>query len=434
MKQLLENMIKEWWARPSVKIFPRELNLSTYLNLPVKKIISLIGFRRSGKTFHLLTLGQKIGKEKTIYLNFEDERIPKKVEVLTNLIDVSSELKGNQPLVLLMDEIQNIPNWESWARRVVETTNHQLFITGSSSKLSSAELPTQLRGRSLSIEIKPLNFKEFMIFKKANLKLLPKSQLLHFLREYLTYGGFPEIALVDEGKKPLILDEYHQTFLTRDIIERHKLRNRELLNTIINLLLNSSYYTISKLTNSLKSLDHNVSKATVSRYLSFLQESFFFKDLQLHTPSIKNRLKAERKPYFIDNFFLSRYSTAFSQNLGRLMENLVASNLKNAYYWKDYQNHEVDFVIRKEEKVTKLIQVSFINNQTDVSKRETQNLVKAGKQLYCQQLTLITWDLEKEIEINGSKVKLTPLHKWLTLLPNSFFSSSWQNRAGWEPE
>ena len=215
--------------------------------------------------------------------------------------------------------------------------------------------------------------------------MLPKADVLRLTREYLLFGGFPEIVLVEDGKKPLILDEYYQTFLTRDIIERHHLRADEIMRTLIALLFNSTYFTISKLTANLRSLDYSVSKATVMRYLYFLGESFFIHYLTLHTRSIKNRLKAAKKLYFIDNYLLSRYSTAFSENLGRLMENLVARELyrgvkKDAmtevYYWKDYQGHEVDFVIRKSEKTIALIQVSFISHQSEISDREIKNLIE----------------------------------------------------------
>lgn len=422
MKQILENIIKEWWSRPLPIIIPRDLDLEEYAHLKVKKIVSLVGFRRSGKTYTLLDLAKKIGKDNCVYINFEDERLSKKTEILTAMIDVLSEISGNKTYYLLLDEIQNIDNWSVWARRISESTDHSLFISGSSSKLSSAELPTELRGRSLTANLFPLNFKEFLRFKKTEIKKLPKPAILNLAREYLIFGGFPEVVLVEEGKKPLILDEYYQTFLARDVIERHNIRSDIEMKILIQLLFNSSYYTISKLANSLKSMDYKISKSTVSRHLEFLEESFLIKSLTLHTPSIKNRLKAAKKPYFIDNFFLSRYSTTFSQNVGRLMENLAAIELSrqtvidpmvNLYYWKDYQNHEIDFVLRKKEKVEKLIQVSFISHLSEISDKETKNLIKAARQLHCQNLLYITWDLEKKVEVDGFQISFQPITQWL---------------------
>ena len=413
MKQDLEKIVKEWWDNPLPIVTPRELDLLSYYNLPLRKVIALVGFRRSGKTYSFFSLIEKIGKENTVYVNFEDERFPNDVKVLTTLLDVITEFSGSKSYTLLMDEIQNIDGWEKWARRVVETTNHKLFITGSSSKLSSSELPTELRGRSLTINAKPLNFREFLKFKNANIKLLPQPKLLNFMREYLKYGGFPEISVIDEGKKAIILDEYYKTFLKRDVIERHGLRNKIVISQLIKLLLNSPYYTISKLTNSLKSLGYDVSKTTVSKYISYLEESYFIKNLELHTQNVKNRAKAPKKLYFVDNFFISRFSNNFSENLGRLMENLVANNIDNCYYWKDYQNHEVDFVVRKMETVSELIQVSYVSQIGEINNREIRSLLKASSELKCDNLKIITWDLESEIKENGLVVKLIPIYKFL---------------------
>lgn len=423
-KQLLENLIREWWQRPLPKIIPRQINLQEYANLPVNKIVSVIGFRRSGKTYTLLDLAQKVDQRKCVYINFEDERLPRQTSTLTLITDVLNEISGQQPYFLLFDEIQNIPNWSLWARRINETGQHKLFISGSSSKLSSAELPTELRGRSLSVHVHPLNFREFLRFRRESAKNMSQSQFLHLNREYLEYGGFPEIVLTEEGKRPLLLDEYYQTFVAKDIVERYKLRKSPALQQTISLLLNSPYITISKLTKNLKSLDTNMSKTTVMRYLSYLEQSFFLKSLQLHTPSVKNRLKAERKPYFVDSYFISRYASDFSQNLGRRMENAVANQLArltennrllSVYYWKDYQRHEVDFILRRQEEVTQLIQVCFISDREVVPDREVKSLVKAANQLDCQNLLLLTWNKEANIKIAGLTIQCQPLFKWLLL-------------------
>lgn len=427
-KQLIENLIREWWQRPLPKIIPRQLNLEEYINLSVNKIVSVIGFRRSGKTYTLLDLAKKVGKEKCVYINFEDERLPRKTSTLTLLSDLLIEISGKKPHILLLDEIQNMPSWSLWARRINEAGQHKLIISGSSSKLSSAELPTELRGRSLSVHVHPLSFKEFIRFKGESAKNLPRSQLLHLLREYLMFGGFPEIVLTEEGKRPLLLDEYYQTFVVRDIIERYNLRKSPTLSTLIQLLLNSPFITVSKLTKSLKGLDENISKTTVMRYLEFLKQSFFVKFLQLHTSSVRNRLKAERKPYFVDSYFISRYASAFSQNLGRLMENAVANRLiklteedqrLNVYYWKDYQRHEADFILRRQEAIIRLIQVCFVSDGEPLPEREIKSLVKAAGKLNCQNLLLLTWDKETTIKTAGLTIQCQPLYRWLLGLTES---------------
>lgn len=414
MSQLAENLIKQWWDNPLPPVVRRDIDLRQYHNLPIRKIISLVGFRRVGKTYIMLDFAQKIGQENCLYLNFEDERIPKKVSFLSDIIDTLTEISGSKKYTLLFDEIQNIPGWSRWARRIIETTAHQLFITGSSSKLTSAELPTQLRGRSLTIPVSPLNFGEFLRFKKVNFPLLPHSRQLNILREYVTYGGFPEISLVDEGTKILVINEYYNTFVARDLIERHKIRNTELLNNLIKLILNTPFYTISGLTKSLQSIGFDTGKTTISRYITYLEQSFFLKNLELHTPSIKKRAKAQRKPYFVDNAFLFRFSTEFSQNFGRLMENLVFNQLSNVYYWQNYQGKEVDFVIRENEVNRQLIQVSFAEKITEIKDREINNLVLGSQILKCDNLALITWSVEDTIKKDHQVIKLVPLSQFLT--------------------
>lgn len=414
MSQLAENIIKDWWNRPLPTIIPRDINLVEYNNLQVKKVISLVGFRRVGKTYIFLDFAKKIGKENCLYVNFEDERIPKNVNFLSDIVDTLTEISNKKTFILLFDEIQNIPNWSIWARRIVETTNHKLFITGSSSKLASSELPTELRGRSLTIKVNALNFNEFLRFKKINFKILPQPQQLNLTREYITYGGFPEISLVDEGKKILIIDEYYNTFIARDIIERHHIRNQKLLNNLIKLLLNSPFYTISNLTKSLNSIGFDTGKATISRYISYLEECFFLNNLELHTPSIKKRAKAQRKPYFIDNSFLFRFSTEFSNNFGRLMENVVFNKLTNVYYWQNYQGKEIDFIIRENEINNELIQVSFVKDKTDINKREVDNLILGSRILKCNNLSLLTWSIEEKIKKESKIIKLIPISKFLS--------------------
>src|SRR3989344_1082806 len=208
MKQLLGDLVKNWWSNPLPEILPREVNLLSYFDPNVRKIVSVVGFRRVGKTFTLLDFAQKYDKDRCVYINFEDERVPKKIEVLTQLTDLLTELKGKQPLVLLMDEIQEIPDWSMWARRINETTKHRLILSGSSSKLSSSEIPTELGGQTITVPMFPLNWDEFLRFKDADTNVLPHSNVLNLLRDYLHFGGLPEIVLSEEGLRPLILTDY----------------------------------------------------------------------------------------------------------------------------------------------------------------------------------------------------------------------------------
>jgi len=423
MKQLLEEIIKEWWSQKLPKINPREINLLNLFSKKVNKAISVIGFRRVGKTYLLLELAQKLGQENCIYVNFEDERIPEKTEVLTLFLEVIKELRDREKMTfLLLDEIQNIPKWSKWARRVMDTCNYPIFLSGSSLKLSSKEIPTELRGRTLTCYLFPLSFREFLTFKNKNIKNLPQTTILSLQREYLKFGGLPEVVLVEEGKRYFLIDEYFKTFLIRDIFERYNPRNEAVIRDMLKLLLNSTYFTISKITNTLKSLGYKIGKGTISNYLNWIEDSFFVYFLKFYSPNVKDQLQYPRKPYFIDNFFISRFSSKFSKNLGRLMENLVAQSLikesyqhhlLEIYYWKDNRAREVDFVLKHQEKIKQLIQVCYDLYDPETKNREINSLLKASKELKCNDLFIITSDYEGEEKVKGKKIKFIPLWKWL---------------------
>jgi len=423
MKQYYQHLIQEWRARPLPHIVPRALDIANYLDPALRKIVTVTGFRRVGKTYLLLDYASHLGQKNCIYLNLEDERIPEKTESLTLFSDSLAELGIPENTVLLLDEIQNIPNWSKWARRMNETTKYQLILTGSSSELTYRKLPTELRGRSLNMQVNTLTFTDFINFKGKSLPDLPQQQILALLHEFLTFGGLPEIVLADEGRKYLLLAEYLKTFITRDIIERYHIRKEHTLGALIDLLINSTEFTASKLANTLESVDSDISRSTVQKYITYLQESFFLQSLLWHDASAKNRMQAPRKTYFVDSFFISS-SSGFSNNTGRLMEQKVYEKLQsvlmnnpayNLYYWRNQQRYEVDFVLREKERTIRLIQVSYIRQGGTIPEREVRNLALAAKHLNCKDLILVTWDMSGEHQLDGYHIRLVPLVEFLTV-------------------
>lgn len=422
MKQILDDLLKKWWSEPLPSIKPRDVNLLSYFDPTVKKTITVTGFRRSGKTFTMLDFAQKYGKAKCVYINFENERLPKKTVILSSLIDLLTELKGNEPFVLLMDEIQEIPNWSMWARNVNETTKHRLILSGSSSKLSSREIPTEMRGQTITIPVFPLNWDEFLRFKEVDKKTLPHGQLLNYLREYLTFGGLPEIVLAEEGLRSLILTGYFSTFVDRDIVERYKLRKRETFTDLLRLLPNTQSYTYSKLANSLKSMGHSLGKATVVRYMNWLEQSYFQSRVEVFSANVKTRIQTMKKSYLIDNYFTSQFSSRLSENIGHLMEQTVFHKLHirsvwdpryELAYWKDYSGNEVDFVVIRNKLVSELIQVTYADTLVDIPQRETKALIKAAKALKLSFGTIVTWEVEEIKITDGITISYIPLWKWL---------------------
>lgn len=422
MKHLLAEMIKNWWSEPLPRVRSRDVRLTNLLSTEIKKIITVTGFRRVGKTFTLFDLAKELGKERCLYFNFEDERLPQDTSVLTELLNVAQELKGKEPLIFLLDEIQEVPDWSLWARRVNETTPHRLVLSGSSSKLSSNEIPTELRGHSLTVEIFPLSWKEFLDFLSVDINSVPTPDALNLLRQYLTFGGLPEIVLSEEGLKPLLLSEYFNTFVLRDVIERYRLRNADALRELIRLLFNTRDYTYTKLANTMKSLGYAISKATLIRYMRWLESSYFLSTVELCSPSVKKKAQAVRKAYIIDTFFSSKFSTTFSQNIGQLMEQSVWQALKRRAardpmmtfaYWRDYSQHEADFVVMNNREPAGIVQVTYAVSYSDVPQREVGSAIKAAKNLACRDITIVTWEVERVENVDGYDVKFVPLWKWL---------------------
>jgi len=414
MKDTIRTLLYEWQKRKLPSAIDRSIDLSEYIRMEPNKIIVVTGFRRVGKTYSMLLLLnrllQKRSREEVVYVNFEDERIPLQTEFLTLLLPTMKELFKNEVKFLFLDEIQNIPNWSKWVRRVYDSENIRIFVSGSSSKMSSKEIPTELRGRFLEINISPLSFQEFLHFKNLSFDYEAvdyvadeRAGLLKALDEYLKYGALPEIVLADEERKFEIAQSYYQTVIRRDIIERYNIKNEEALKAWLRLLLNSTSYSISKSYNTLKSLHYKVGKGTVQDYLSYIENSYFMANLPIFSHNIKDQMQYPRKVYIVDNVFINAISTKFSNNYGRLYENAVAANLirKRAtnpllelYYWRNPRHEEVDFVVKSGTKVDQLIQACYDVSDPTTKKRELRILSKASKELKCDELLVVTRDYD----------------------------------------
>ena len=182
MAELTKTILNEWKEKTLPEVISRETDLLGYADTKPNKIVVITGFRRTGKTFLIFSLIQKLlkekSKEKVVYVNFEDERIPLKTEFLTNLLPAIKQMYNKQLEFLFLDEVHNIPEWSKWLRRVYDSEKIRIFVTGSSSKMSSKEIPTELRGRFLEVKVFPLNFKEYLKFnnKSINLKVVDHSE------------------------------------------------------------------------------------------------------------------------------------------------------------------------------------------------------------------------------------------------------------------
>jgi len=407
MLSFWETILSEWEQKTLPQIFPREQEISTSGFGQINKILVITGFRRTGKTYLLLSaiskLLQTYSRKDIFYLNFEDERIPLTTQVLTDLLPAFQAHFGQKPKFLFLDEVQNVPLWSKYIRRILDNGNIQIFLTGSSSKMSSFELPTELRGRSIEQKVSPLNFREFLIFKNEP-RSQEKSQFNFLFNEYLTFGGLPEIVRARPEDKINILQEYFRTVIRREIMERFNLKNEEPLKTVARLLFNSTYFSLSKIYRDLKSQGIKVGKNTVDNYFSYLSSSYLFAPLPHFSFSLRHQMTRPQKAFFVDNGFITTLSTKFSQNTGRLLENLVACLLRTAdkeiyYFQNERKTDEIDFVILKNGQPEELIQVCFDLSDRETQKREFGALLRTGKKLGCSNLKIITASDSEKISI-----------------------------------
>lgn len=400
-----------------------------------KKIKSIIGPRRAGKTYFMyqqiksiIKLGIK--KESISYLNFEDPRlIDINFKEIMEIIKVHWQLypsSTKDKLYIFIDEPQNIKNWEV-AVRALYDEGFEIFLTGSSSKLLSREISTSLRGRTLSYTLLPLSFKEFLTMKKIHFDIFrlssrERSVLLNLLDEYIEFGGFPEIVLEESKEnKVKIINEYFNMVVYRDIVERYKIKNTNLIKWLIQLLSSSfsKEFSINKVYLTLKSKGLKVSKNTLYSYLSMLEDSIFVFFPSKFDYSIRKREFSINKAYLCDIGFSKL--TENTQDRGYKMENIVYLELErrkdmlsSIFYWKNQQHQEVDFVIKTGNKIESLIQVCSNIDDINVKKREIRALIKAGKELRCNNLIIITEDYEGKEKLDN-KIKIIPIWKWLLM-------------------
>jgi len=421
MNEILRTLLYEWKDKKLPKLIQRDIILEQKQTPYIHNATVITGFRRVGKTYLMYDLIKRLlktnSREDIVYINFEDERIINpSVTLLTDLIPEIQSLFGKKPKYLFLDEIQNVSNWSKWVRRILDNEDIQIYISGSTSKMSSHEIPTELRGRFWEIKVKTLSFHEYLTFireeidfQKTPFSKEETAKFQYLLDDYLKYGGLPDVVLLPVEKKLELLQSYFQTVVQRDMIEHFNIENHIALRTMLKLLINSPYFTISKLQNIIKSMGIPVGKTTIDNYLSYARSSYFLQELSIFTPVIANQIQYPRKSFFVDTGFITALSTGFSKNSGRLFENVIYQKISSendiVYYYKDDNDYEVDFITINGGSVTGLYQTSYDIESEITKTREVRSLLFAGKKLQCKNLVLITaglsqaFDIPKEIQV-----------------------------------
>ncbi len=390
------------------------------------EIVVIKGVRRSGKSTIISQFINKLIRERgveqknTLIVNFEDPRFMElSLDTLNKIYETYlDELLPDENHYVVLDEVQEVPGWEKFARFLSEAKKVNLFVTGSSSKLFSEEYSTLLSGRHIDLNVFPLSFKEFLKFNNIEIKNKidaekMRNKIKFLLREYIEYGGFPKVVLVEKEEKKIILQNYFQDILLKDVQRRFRIKEVIKLEDMAKYYLTniSTIQSFNRVKNILKlSLD------TVERFSYYFTIAGIFFFIPKFSYSKKEQILNPRKVYSIDTGLRNVMGFRFSEDTGRLMENIVLIELKRreyeVFYWRNSQQKEVDFVVISENSKTG-IQVCRTLEDHNTMKREISSLIYAKEKIGLDKLLIITEDEEGKERVKNTEINILPIWKWL---------------------
>jgi hypothetical protein len=418
-KELLKRIIRDFHLAPLPALNRRALEVP----LDTGKIVTLVGVRRSGKTSYLFNLmetllGRGVPVTRLLYVNFEDERLDLGTGELDLLLQAYQELCPDQELrecYFFFDEIQNVAGWDKFVRRVYDNGTRNIFITGSNTRLLSSEIATSLRGRTVSYEVFPLSFREYLFFRGVAVDLHSSrsiAQINHHLADYLRHGGFPEVIGFDASLRNRVLQEYFNVMIYRDLLERYEIRNLPVLKFFLKRLLASAtrQVSVNNIYNELKSSGFRVGKNQLYDFFEACQNIYLALLLRKHTRSL-----VEKKVYAIDTGLLNALDYNFSADTGKTLEQAVFLELrrrgKEVYFFKE--KAACDFIVRQGSAVTEAIQVAAALADAKTRNRELRGLLECCGAFGLKSGVIITADAEEEFEAAGVRVTVVPLYRWL---------------------
>ena len=378
--------------------------------LQSKQIKLITGPRRTGKSTEALLM---LRGRNFAYLNFDDALLLGKWDESAILEALQQVYPGYE--FLLLDEVQNLPKWDLWVSKLYRQ-GINLVVTGSNAKLLSGEMATLLTGRYIQMEMLPFSLGEFFQWNKADLLAsTPVSETLK--NDYLRNGGYPE-TVVSRTLAQSYLSTLFDSIVWKDVAQRHRVRKVDELNNVAIYLLSNFCNPVTA--NSLASDLGMASVATAKKYMGYLHEPYLYYYLPRYNNKLKLMLKAPQKVYVVDNGFVGAKAFNLSDNLGRLLENQVFTELlrrgynveKSLFYYRSRNDKETDFVVRKGTQVERLIQVCYDLSSAHTLKREVDSIVECAGELNCRDLSIVTMNEERVIEKNGYAIKVVPITKF----------------------
>ena len=429
MKKALEEILADFYENGiQGDLRPRSIPF-----LEKEHSISVVtGMRRTGKTYLTYQRMQELLKsgvalERIVHISFDDERLSKlKVDDLRLVNELHAAFYPDavrQKCWYFLDELQNIDGWELYARRLLDTPNIQLCLTGSSARLLSSEIATQLRGRSLETEVFPLSFGEMLAYNRF-FKKLPSppyssytiGRLKNAMRQYLDEGGFPDVQGTSDRIRIQMLQGYVQSVLYRDVIERHDVASVQALHYTLHYLIHNFARKISTraISGALKFNGVSSNREAIGEYVRYFKEAYLVYPVSLRTDSQTVRNANPDKYYLVDTGLLRAMQPRNDMEYGWLLENLVFLALRRGFQKVEYYNckdgGEIDFLVTNRLTMTqRLVQVAWELDDAATFKREFATLKNAMHETGINDATIVTWD-DDERMFDG--IRIVPVWKW----------------------
>ena len=418
-------------AGPTAQMTRRDAALPEVPN----KVHAVTGMRRAGKTTFLRQLVAErqrgTAPERGLYVSFDDDRLADiAVDQLSALLEEfyrrHPQLRGRSTVAWFFDEIQLVKGWERFVRRVLDSENVQVVVSGSSARMLSREVHTSLRGRGIETTIRPFGFREFLRHRSEEPRAEPRrwtadqrSLVEKRFGEYLVEGGFPEAQGLTRALRVELLQGYVDTVLFRDVLERYGVSQVSALRWIARHCLRNPAGSMSvhRLFLDLKAQGHAVSKDSVHALLGHLVDAYLLQAVPLHTASERQRNSNPRKMYPADPGLIHAFDANGRANTGHALETAVFNELQrrgaDAAYVKTAQGFEVDFLAAYRDGRRELLQVCADPSTADAREREMRALADAAKTQPKLPAVLLVLTQEQAIALAGSGLRVMPAYEWM---------------------
>jgi len=412
MEQIIINQNRHWRQVEYETVFFRKDFDSLLEYLPMREILILTGIRRSGKSsmFRLLInyLMKDVNPLKILFINCEDPHFIQLCSDSVNLyriIETAEKITQNKFEYLFIDEIQHIQNWQNFVKSIYETELFKkICITGSNSDLLENKYISLLAGRFIARKIFPLSFLEILHLNSivTNFDLLTeKAKVQNLLDEYLMFGGFPEVFKTNSKElKYDLLSNYYQTIILKDCILNKNIRDKTKFGQLAFFIFNNinSLYSYNSLAKAYEGNEN-----TVQSYIAALIDSYAVKEITNFRFSVKSNSKAKNKLYCIDNGLVNAVKYNYSEDKGKLFENLVFVEIAKKRHFEIFffnDNIECDFIVKSKNDFF-AIQVVYELTMSNI-KREISGLNKVKQLFGIDNLMIVTYNQSENIE--GCKV------------------------------